>query len=225
MKTTVRASRSYMAGLGTSGSLVAGAALLFVLASAIVAFRGWPQVAPGQATSFVPAAARPPAPTRTSRRLVAVLRHRTSVRAAAVSGGGVLPPVASRGHQGVMSVSGVSGSTAPRRAAPAAGTNSASGAAVSASGVCGGSSCNSPQSLVTHLTKAVAQQVTSIGSSVGSQVGSTTGSVGGSLSRVNPQVASGVQNTGSGAGSAVSGTATSAGNAVNQVGGALGGGQ
>ena len=33
-----------MAGFGTSGSLLAGAALLFLLASAFVAFQGWPQV-------------------------------------------------------------------------------------------------------------------------------------------------------------------------------------
>src|SRR5438552_8878714 len=38
---------AYLAGFGTSGSLLAGAALLFVLASAIVAFRGWPQVGDG----------------------------------------------------------------------------------------------------------------------------------------------------------------------------------
>src|SRR5436305_6587822 len=40
----VRPTRAYLAGFGTAGSLLAGAALLFVLASALVAFRGWPQV-------------------------------------------------------------------------------------------------------------------------------------------------------------------------------------
>src|SRR5437763_1417167 len=38
----VRATRAYVAGLGTAGSLLAGAAVLFVLASAVVSFRGWP---------------------------------------------------------------------------------------------------------------------------------------------------------------------------------------
>jgi hypothetical protein len=38
----VRATRAYLAGLGTAGSIVVGAALIFVLASAIVAFHGWP---------------------------------------------------------------------------------------------------------------------------------------------------------------------------------------
>jgi hypothetical protein len=39
----VRGTRAYLAGLGTAGSIVVGAALVFVLASAIVAFRGWPR--------------------------------------------------------------------------------------------------------------------------------------------------------------------------------------
>ena len=41
----MRATRAYLAGFGTSGSLLAGAALLFLLASAFVGFRGWPAVA------------------------------------------------------------------------------------------------------------------------------------------------------------------------------------
>src|SRR5580693_8042449 len=41
----VGAARAYLAGLGTTGSLLAGAALMFIVASALVAFRGWPHVA------------------------------------------------------------------------------------------------------------------------------------------------------------------------------------
>lgn len=41
----MRATRAYIAGFGTSGSLLAGAALMFLFASAFVAFRGWPSVA------------------------------------------------------------------------------------------------------------------------------------------------------------------------------------
>src|SRR5712675_342516 len=44
LRAQVRASRAYLAGFGTTGSLLAGAALLFLLASAIVSFKGWPQV-------------------------------------------------------------------------------------------------------------------------------------------------------------------------------------
>src|SRR5438874_1786658 len=56
----VRATRAYLAGFGTSGSLLAGAALLFVLASAIVAFRGWPQVGDGLPSTA--AVSVPPSP-------------------------------------------------------------------------------------------------------------------------------------------------------------------
>jgi hypothetical protein len=38
--------RAYLAGLGTAGSLLAGAAVLFLLASALVSFHGWPAVTP-----------------------------------------------------------------------------------------------------------------------------------------------------------------------------------
>ena len=37
--------RAYIAGFGTAGSLLAGASVLFVLATALVSYRGWPQVA------------------------------------------------------------------------------------------------------------------------------------------------------------------------------------
>src|SRR5947209_10284592 len=40
----VRPARAYLAGFGTTGSLLAGAAVLFLIATAIVSFRGWPQV-------------------------------------------------------------------------------------------------------------------------------------------------------------------------------------
>jgi hypothetical protein len=38
----VRVSPAYIAGFGTAGSLLAGAAVLFVLATGLVGFRGWP---------------------------------------------------------------------------------------------------------------------------------------------------------------------------------------
>jgi hypothetical protein len=41
----MRATRAYVAGFGTAGSVLAGAAVLFVVASAVVAFRGWPKIA------------------------------------------------------------------------------------------------------------------------------------------------------------------------------------
>jgi hypothetical protein len=43
--TQVRATRAYVAGFGQAGSLLAGAAIPFVLASTVVSFRGWPTMA------------------------------------------------------------------------------------------------------------------------------------------------------------------------------------
>src|SRR5947209_964497 len=112
MKITVRATRAYLAGFGTCGSLLAGAAVLFVLGSAIVAFRGWPQIATGPANVVV-AASHPAAPTRVARRLAAVLRTNLA------TGGAAVAP------------------TARRRAAVIRGSRPASGAP--ASGPSGGS--------------------------------------------------------------------------------------
>ncbi|MGH2916364.1 MAG: hypothetical protein ACRDMX_15395, partial [Solirubrobacteraceae bacterium] len=56
----MRAGRAYLAGLGTAGALVVGAAVLFTLASALVAFNGWPKLADGSlpATQLLTAQAR-----------------------------------------------------------------------------------------------------------------------------------------------------------------------
>ena len=65
----MRATRAYIAGFGTVGSVLAGCALLFVVASALVAFRGWPEMAAQSAPSTLrlqagpataPAARAPP---------------------------------------------------------------------------------------------------------------------------------------------------------------------
>ncbi|MGB9184079.1 MAG: hypothetical protein WCB67_08425 [Solirubrobacteraceae bacterium] len=79
----MRATRAYVAGFGTAGSVLACAAVLFVIASAVVAFRGWPKIAGQQS----PAALRldaSPAPgsgvpgSRVARRLRAVIAAATA---------------------------------------------------------------------------------------------------------------------------------------------------
>ena len=61
----MRAPRAYLAGFGTSGSLLTGAALLFILASAFIGFHGWPQVGDSPATVAV-SVPRAPVGTTTS---------------------------------------------------------------------------------------------------------------------------------------------------------------
>lgn len=92
----VRATRAYLAGFGTSGSLLAGAALMFVLASAIVAFRGWPQVtAQNPVVNVAAPRLAVAASTRTGRILDAALGTRS-----ASGGAPVAPGTASRGGAG-----------------------------------------------------------------------------------------------------------------------------
>src|SRR5580698_6745333 len=68
----MRATRAYIAGFGTAGSLLAGAAMVFVLASAVVAFRGWPQVGNASSASTVSFGKLPrAAPSGVDRQLVA----------------------------------------------------------------------------------------------------------------------------------------------------------
>jgi len=54
----VRAARAYLAGLGTTGSLPAGSALMFMVASALVAFHGWPHLAVQPSTGEVVVSSR-----------------------------------------------------------------------------------------------------------------------------------------------------------------------
>ena len=68
----MRATRAYMAGFGTAGSLLAGAAILFVLASTFVAFHGWPNIGgQGSSVSLNVSAPRSPAGSATQSRLAA----------------------------------------------------------------------------------------------------------------------------------------------------------
>lgn len=217
MKITVRATRAYLAGFGTSGSLLAGAAVLFVLGSAIVAFRGWPQIATGP-DSVVVAASHRAAPTRVARRLAAVLRTN------AITGGAALAPRAGRRatrSRGSRFATGAAPSGS-RNGSPASPTgSSATAGTVAGPSVACGSSCNQPGSAgpVSRLTNAVAQEVSSIGSSIGSSVSSGSSTVAGAVNGASPQTAGAVQNAGSSAGSAISDTSSTAAGAVNALGG------
>ena len=89
---TLHAGRAYLAGVGTSGSLLAVAALVFIVASALVAFHGWPQVgaqpAPGEVVMSPSSAS---AATPVARRLAVA----AAARPAGAAGTGV---TAAPGH-------------------------------------------------------------------------------------------------------------------------------
>src|SRR3984885_12250400 len=93
-----RAARAYLAGVGTTGSLLAGAALMFILASALVAFHGWPHVATAPSPREVVISSRPASSTST-----AVARRIAFVAAAPAAGGAAPAPgpgPGGRGHGG-----------------------------------------------------------------------------------------------------------------------------
>jgi hypothetical protein len=221
-KSTGRGTRAYLAGFGTSGSLVAGAALLFVLASAIVAFRGWPQVGTGPATAalVVPS---PRAPSRPNARLVVALRS-------PVTTGALRPAVLRRARRGggpggrSGTGTGVAGGGRPGSPTGISAGPVARGASAG-TGSCGGNSCANPgqQNAITSVTSSVSQTVSSAGNEIGTQVGSTAGTVATKLSSASPNAANTVQSTGTTGGSAVSGTGTTAANAISAAGSAPGG--
>lgn len=222
MGTRIGATRGYLAGFGTSGSLLAGAALLFLLGSAIVAFRGWPQMATGPATTAV-AAPRFAGPSHVARRLAAVIALRAgaagrpgaaSTHSRLVSGG------ASGRQNGGRRAAGVS---APATGSSGAGSaRTAFAAASCATGGCPGTS--SQGGVITHLADVVAQGVSDAGSSVSSQVHRSAAVVAGAVGSVSPPAAGAVQNTGDTAANAVAGGTNTAVNTLTQVGAALGGG-
>ena len=91
----VRASRAYLAGFGTSGSLLAGAALMFLLASAIVGFHGWPQVGGQSPIANVAFPRVTLSPSSRTQRILAAVPTRTLV-AGLDSAASAARPVAGR---------------------------------------------------------------------------------------------------------------------------------
>jgi hypothetical protein len=223
----VRARRAYLAGFGSSGSLLAAAAVLFLVGSAIVAFGGWPQIGTRPATSNV-AAAPVPLSSHASRRLL----HALAATAPRVHAPGV---VARSGVAGRAVHRSVAGRTVTRgtRATPTTGSSSPAagstspGAATASVPASGCSSCTHPggsPTPVSTVTSKVAQTVATVGGAVGQQITVLTGTVAKPLSAVSPPVGTAAGSVGGTVGSTVSGTATTAANAVSTVGNVLGGG-
>jgi hypothetical protein len=68
----VRATRAYLAGLGTAGTLVLAASILFVLGSAIVTYNGWPKLGGIGSPATQTLTAHPKAGTHAARGLASV---------------------------------------------------------------------------------------------------------------------------------------------------------
>ena len=115
-----------MAGFGSAGSLLAVAALVFVLASALVAFHGWPDVGPqGSAVPIRVSGSHSPSGSATSTRLAAAAslagaRARRSSSAGAASVSSSSGPAGTAGRAGAALGSPAAGQQpqSPSGAAP-----------------------------------------------------------------------------------------------------------
>jgi hypothetical protein len=218
-----------MAGFGTAGSLLACAAVLFVIATGVVAFQGWPGLAnpttPASVRLDVPsgAAGGASAPPRPAAARVTIARLPTRpVFASAPGQPTALAPAAGRPHPAPNSVV-----TAPGGgSAPVVGTGGANGTGgatvinlhgtsdTGGVGAAGGKvAIPKPRQVVSQNTVRAGQPVSKLGSAAGSAPGSVSGSADGSVfgSAAGGSVGRTVGNT-------VKGVAGTAGQAVTRVG-------
>jgi hypothetical protein len=225
--------REYLAGFGTSGSLLAVAALLFVVASAMVAFRGWPHVAAQPSPGEVVVSPRPTAATGSlvGRRLAAIAGAPAGAAAAPAAGTGVAalrPGGALTAPHGTQRSIGQPASTArPVAVAGGTPTQSAGGAAPaccgsapsSGSGSGSGSGPLKPvRQVVSQAAGALGGVVSGTGNQVGSTVQQTTGAVGAAVQPVSPAAAGAVNSVGSGAAQTVTGVTQTIAGALSGVG-------
>jgi hypothetical protein len=218
-----RSARGYLAGFGTSGSLLAVAALLFIVASAMVAFRGWPHVGAQPSPGEVVVSPRPTgaAGSPVSRRLAAISAAPASATAGTrgAARAGARPGI---GRGGGSAPPGSIGR--PVTASIPIGTPNAGGGAVPCSQGCGATAAPVPSpSPVQPVQQAVQQttgalegvvsragnQVGAVVSGTGNRVGSVvqqgTGAVSGAVHSVSPPAAGAVGGVGSGAAKTVTG--------------------
>jgi hypothetical protein len=217
-----RATRAYLAGIGTSGSLLAGAALMFILASALVAFHGWPHIAaqPSPAEVVV-------SPRSTSATVSPVVRRLAFITATAGPGGAGAAGAGGHGLRGAGRTvgSGPRHSSAGRPTIPssvgkaplpgAGGSSGSSGSSGCGTGDCGSAPVPNPipgatvpqpaHQTVHQIVGTLGNVVGGVGTTLGSTVQRTTSAVGGTVGTVSPSVGGAVSNTGSGAAKAISG--------------------
>lgn len=214
---SLRAARAYLPGFGTAGSLLAGAVLMFIVASALVAFRGWPHVGaqPSPGEVVVSPSATSAAGSPSARRLALF----TAAAGAPVGGPAAAPgarPLAGAGRGGAATPQGSLGRpVTASRPIPATGT----GGTVSScpAGGCGstavtaqpGSAASGPtqpvHQIIRQTTGALGGAVSGTGKQVGTAVQQTTGAVAGAVEPVSPPAAGVVDSAGAGAAQTVTG--------------------
>ncbi len=196
-----------MAGFGTAGSLLAGAAILFVFASALVSFRGWP----GDSVQSRPVAvvpARTPSGSPQLRRVALVaaaqLRAPAPARAAAAPRPATLAgPALVLGGPGAAVVVPLAHAPDTRVIPPRIATVTAPAGGSAGSAPCTTGGC------IVHK--------------VGSTLGTTASTAGSTVSATGNSLGSAVTAVGSALGSSVSGLSPVLGKTVSGATGVLGG--
>ena len=227
----VHVARAYLAGAGTTGSLLAVAALVFIVASALVAFRGWPHVAAATPPGRVVISANRGASggTPAARRLALV--------AGAPGAGGVGGAGGARGAGGAGRGPSAAGRGLGRPGPPrqAIGAPASTSVPVSGSGGSDGSTCASGcgtapapspsptpvqrvQQTLSQATNTLGNVVSGTGSRLGSTVQQTTNGVAGALGGSSTPAGGTVSKVGSGAGKTVTGVTQALGGVLKSLG-------
>jgi hypothetical protein len=231
----VRATRAYLAGFGTAGSLLAGAALLFILASAVVSFRGWPQMT----TQAAPVAVvRLPAPAPATVKHVDVIAragarsvHAAVLRSAIVPS---RPSARASSHPQRATVSHISpphvrlpGSRIRLPSSPPRLKHPVTTAPATTPACTGG--CSTVRSLTgalssvaTEATGSLGKTVTTAGHSIGSLLSGVTSAAGSRLATASPPLGHAVQDAGTSLSNTVTTATTALGDTVAGAGKALG---
>ena len=227
----VHVARAYLAGAGTTGSLLAVAALVFIVASALVAFRGWPHVAAATSPGEVVVSPHQAGSTGTlaARRLALVAgapgaggpgRAGAGAGGAGGAGGRLAPSAAGRGLG------------QPRPPRHAIGAPASTSVPVSTAGTstctsgCGTPAAPSPsptpvrqvQQTLSQAANTLGTVVTDTGSHLGSSVQQTTNGVAGAVGQVSPAAGGAVGTVGSGAANTLSGATQALGGVLKGLG-------
>jgi hypothetical protein len=209
-----------MAGFGTAGSLLAGAGVLFILATAIVSFKGWPQVG-GRQTPVAVSAAASHDPVYGSRaqttRFAAVTAAQTTQIAAAAAAAKIAaaPRTHATSHEGTHAIATGPGTTAVAPGHPTS-TGTTSSAGTRTDPPC--STCGRPSvaAVLSGTTKAATGGLGGTVSNAGSRLGSTVTGVTGT-------VAKGLGGNSAPVGKVVGGVGQALGGTVSGATGVLGG--
>ena len=226
--------RAYLAGLGTSGSLLICLALVFIVASALVAFRGWPHVGAQPSPGEVVVSPQPTASSASAAARRLVLVSATPIPAPATPAGAIVAGAAGglggRSAPGTRSSIGAPASTSRRAIAQ---VTPVPGATPCETG-CGpapaaGSALPVPapvqqltqtaQQGLQRATGTLGKVVGGAGGKVGTVVRQTSNAAGGAVQTVSPSAAGVVRNAGSGTANLLGGLTKTAAGVLSNLGG------